>query len=85
MSSPTPPPFFLLYGPVVFPCYWSILLVLFANLHFPAVIFIASLIPFVRENLRNRKVRDWGWVGSMPNLVARVECVGGVRGEGEER
>lgn len=85
MSSPTPPTFFLLYGPVVYQVYWSILLFLFANLHFPAIIPIASLIPFVRENLRNIKVRDWGWVVSVPNLVARLECVGGVRGEAEER
>lgn len=54
------PHFFLLYWPVVYQLYWSSLLFLFANVHISVIISIASLVPFVRGNLRNIKVRGGG-------------------------
>lgn len=52
---------------------------MFANLHTSALIFIASLIPFVRGNRKNRKV---GQGKKKPALVVRFECVRNRRGGG---
>lgn len=43
---------------------------MFANVHISAIIFIASLIPFVRGNLRHRKDSK---KKNKPNLVERFD------------